>query len=149
MDDGRGFTTAGTEHQLPSGFKPPSSRRAPTSVSKKNLKQSSSGNSKLRAFVPAPAVAPLSLEDLDLESTLVADQQAFQFSSSGSVEISVSPTRKKGGGGGGGRYLDSSVVRGGNLSSYSRAVNKGRLDPSSSSHMVSERYCTQHYNVSG
>lgn len=125
MDDGRGFTTGGTDHVAPE-FKSPSRREG-----KKT-------SHRLRPFpLPVPAVvAPLSLEDLDLEDTLKAEDSFLSTSSGGH-------SSGRGGGGGGGSgggdsfLLESSSAGHGNLSSYSIAVNRGRLGESAS-HVVGQ-----------
>lgn len=124
MDDGRGFTTAGGDHTAPLEFnyKPASPSKRVSSGTKKTTR--------LRAFpIPAPAVAPVSLEELDLEDTLV-EGDAFMSSSSGGQG-----SGERNAGRGGGYYTESSA--GGNLSSYSKAVNRGRLESVGNSHVVS------------
>ena len=127
MDDGRGFTTGGTNHAVPHEF------RSPTRLLSASRKTTTTTSSRHRAF-PRPLSAPV-LDmgqedlDLDLEDTLVAEDSVQSTLGSGQA------SGEKGGGGSRSReYLESTGA--GASSSYSKAINKGMLD----SHMVCVRW---------
>ena len=118
MDD-REFTVSGKDFQMP---KSPAKRANHHGNSMAKSEKKSSKTSRLRPF-SMPVIAPISPEDLDLESTLVAGE-SFVSSNSNSGErqdINCSETLSLG-----------------NTTSYSRAVHRGRLE----SVAISKSVCT-------
>lgn len=128
MDDGRGFTMAGTDHAVPREFRSPSRLTVPVNSSRK-MKTNTSRNAAFSTSTSAPDLH-LGLEDLDLdlEDTLVAEDSAQYSLSSGknNGERGEKGSRSRR------ECLESTAGPGGNLTSYSKAINKGMLD----SHMV-------------
>lgn len=115
-DDTRGFTSGGNDH-VPPDFEFVSSSssylRRGTSGAKAQ-KKTSTKTSRLRAF-PIPLSLPVAPEELDLESTIVAPEEAFLSGSDGERPASAGP----------GGYCSESF---GNTTSYSKAVNRGRME---------------------
>lgn len=113
-DDTRGFTSGGNDH-VPPDFVSSSlsySRRGTSGA--KAQKKTSTKTSRLRAF-PIPLSLPVAPEELDLESTIVAPEEAFLSGSDGERPASAGP---------GGNCSESF----GNTTSYSKAVNRGRME---------------------
>ena len=104
MEDGRGFTTAGTEYRAPD-FESISPYKR-TAKKKPSRRQ---GRPLHKIPAPLTAVSP---EDLGLDDTLVEGES---FMSSGSSSH-------------GGHYHDQQSITTGNSTSYSRAVLRGGLD---------------------
>ncbi len=115
MEDPRGLTLAGIYFEAPEFLSP--SKTRPSGVVKTE-KKTSKGGSRPRAF-PVP-IAP---KELDLESTLVGGESFLS-----STSASSSYGRASGG-------PDSSLGISA-TTSYSRAVNRGRVDSLGGSNLV-------------
>lgn len=113
MDDGRGFTTAGTGHLAPD-FESISPAPYKRTTNKKTSKRRAQ-------MIPVPRVV-VSPEELDLEDTLVEGQS---FLSSGSSSHCA-------------EFQYSESISTGNSTSYSRAVSRGRLNTSNSVRQLAE-----------
>lgn len=113
MEDERGFTTGGRNHPSPQ-FEEASASRRPAKAKNSSSRQHSI------SLLPVPRES-ISPEDLELDKTLVARESFLATESSQGSISSRTPMNS---------LYSSEVLSNGNATSYSMAVNRGRLDTS-------------------
>ena len=135
MEDNRGFMTAGKDYVPPEFSNISPHKGKPSSSSKKLSKTAAAATTttttstagRLRRFsFPAP-VGPISLEELELDSTLKAGESFLSSSSVGSDDEWRGGRR--------GSCVESTVGQG-NGTSYSKAISRGRIESVAAAHLV-------------